>query len=235
MKFISRMPKAWVAVLALVCLTGNAANQPKPAGIVIFVAGDVTAAAGEMKSHLVKIGSSLFNGDRIKTGSNGRASLIFTDGSQVKLNYNTDLILKSKEIQGEKNLRGINAVKLFVGNIWSKITHNPKSTFDIETTSAVAAVKGSSGEVSVDGQDTTCIKWVDGNVKVFNDLGSSGIKDSQQLCVAKGTAPGKAEDYVPTSTWQNQVKAGTQGGTVKVILKGENGASQEVLINMKPE
>jgi hypothetical protein len=204
--------------------------------VVIYVAGEVnaiSAAEAESKPKAVKLGQSLNDGDRLKTGANGRASLVFTDGSQMKLNYNTDMMLRSKDINGEKNVRGINSVKLFIGSLWSRITHNPKATFEIETSSAVAAVKGSSGTVDEDGQDTTCIHWVDGKVKVFNPFGSSSITDQEELCVHKGEAPPKAHKYTPSGHgWQDEVKQGSAGGTLKVKLSGEGGASEEVDIDL---
>jgi hypothetical protein len=242
MTFIRESAMKWnfTIILAASLLAGTAGwaatAAPKPAGVAIFATGEVIAYdhGDSAKVRSLAAGATVFEGDKVKTGANGRAALAFLDGSQMKLNYNTEVQLKSKEVEGERNLRGINAVKLFIGGIWTKVAHNPKSTFEIETAAAVAAVKGCDGEVTADGSGSCFSNWHELKAfKVSNDQGSSSMKDGEQICVKKGEAPGDPVAYTgPAKGWYEEVKGGSGGQVLKVKFTGE-GSEEEILIHLQ--
>lgn len=203
-----------------------------PAGVTVLVAGEVNVVNPEAKSRHLKLGQTVYPGDRIKTGANGRASVVLIDGTQLKLNYNTDIILRDKTVAGLKSARGIGSVKMFLGNLWSKVTKKD-AKFEFETPSAVAAVKGSSGLLDVADQET-CIKWFEGKLLVSNEFGKQEMDPMTQACIAKGFAPPPPKPIVvnpkatPTPGWYSG--EGYNAATWKLKVIDEDGSTKELIL-----
>jgi hypothetical protein len=220
---------------ALLAASALPAAASKPAGVVTLVQGSVSrlldSAAKPAAPAALKVGDAVFADDRITTGANGRAALVLTDGTQLKLNYNTDIVLHAKTVAGKSNDRGIASIKILLGDLWSKITKK-KSIFEFETPSAVAAVKGSSGEVSADAGQT-CIQWSEGKLAVSNDLGSQMMGALQQMCVAKGFAPPAPAPWTPpASSWSSSL-GGVEAATLQVKVKDADGSEKTLVIEYR--
>ncbi len=232
---------ALVLALALCTLSGmsrGSADQAQPVGVVVAVSGQATVFVRDKKAEKVALGQSLFEGDRIRTGSNGRLSLVLTDGSQLKVNYDTDLILQQKAVKGEKVSRAINSLKVLVGDIWAKITHHPDESFVFDTPSSVAAIKGSEGQVFVGKDRSSCYKWLVDNLQVGNQYGMVMCGPHQQTCVAFGSAPDTPTAYNPgpDNWYQEKGGQGQSGDTIPVELllrDKSSGKEQKVILNFK--
>lgn len=226
------MKRIATGVLALFLALGGSltAADRQPGGVATLVQGEVTRFEGE-KSSALKLGGAVYAGDRIKTGANGRAALVLADGTQVKLNFNTDLVLRDTDSKGAKSPRGIGSVKIFLGSVWGKITKKG-SRFEFDTPSSVAAVKGSAGEVIVSPDGRTCYVWEEGVLHVFNDLGAVDMNPMTQMCMAKGFKPGK-----PTPLTQDQINTWHQGsatsGTLKVQVRDVDGTDKELILEYR--
>ena len=145
-----RLPILFCA-LALGGLVGplQASSTRQPAGVITFLSGKVTvytAAKGEGQP--LTLGKQLYAGDEIKTGANGRAAMVLLDGTQLRINYNTDITLKDKNSKGKTGPRGIGAIGVALGELWAKVTHKD-STLEFDTPAAVAAVKGTEPIIGV--------------------------------------------------------------------------------------
>lgn len=104
----------------------------------------------------LKTGDELTGGQTVMTDQTGLANLHFSDGSVARLETQTKVELKDFEyFTGNKTLK----VKMFLqsGRIWSRIKAlmTTESYWEVETSNAVAAVRGTSyGVVYVPGQTT---------------------------------------------------------------------------------
>lgn len=127
-------------------------KQAKPVEVVL-VAGDVSLLANKQKSTKVLTANSLLNqGDEVKTGTNSIAKLRFADASEVDVQPNANMqILQSFQYAGQGDI--IIQLKLTQGR--TEVKANPNRNFDsrfqIETPSAVAAVRGTEFRVGAEG------------------------------------------------------------------------------------
>ena len=128
------------ATLALGGLRGlGAAESAKSVAVTVKATGEVLLTpAGTKAERGLKAGDRLSDGDRVRTGADGRAVLVFTDDkSQLKLTPRTDLVLRAtragSRVDKEVDMAG--------GTVWSKVTRQ-QGEFRIATPTSVASVKG---------------------------------------------------------------------------------------------
>ena len=69
------------------------------------------------------------------------------------------------------------------------------STLEFETPAAVAAVKGTEPDLTVDELGNLCIQLKEGKVDVSNPQGAALLTALQQLCVTVGHAPGTPQPW----------------------------------------
>jgi len=130
-----------------------------------------------------KKGMILFEGDVIKTSELSRAALILQDGSLIRLNENTDLQLRVNARKKKKN-----RLKILLGHLWAKIKKQDTG-LEIETPSAVAAIKGTELELLVQSSGLIRLIVWDGLVNFFNDMGKQLVGAAEQSTVTPGKAP----------------------------------------------
>ncbi len=84
-------------------------------------------------------GTVLEDGDKVKTGANGFAAVIFIDDkSALKIRANSVI-----EINGQRSASSISKkIEMEAGTVRAKITDQKKSEFVIQTPTSVASVKG---------------------------------------------------------------------------------------------
>jgi hypothetical protein len=173
------------------------------------------------------VGLQLFEGDTVVTKEMGGADILLDDGSLLRLRENTNLVLKDKKPGKSKG-----RLQVLLGRIWAKVTTR-ENLLEIETPSAVAAVKGTALELIVlQNGDSTLIVW-DGLVEFMNELGKVMVKAAQESQAQKGQAPGqpvnvdlnKLEQWFKASIGTPPIR------TLKTTVKDKNGREQQ--INLK--
>jgi hypothetical protein len=106
--------------------------------------------AGEDAFHPISIGEVVKAGDELQTGSDGRGEFGWADGTRWKLEPNTHLKINRAAInswrKSEQTQFHLDAGKVFVRVVKSLA---PGSSFEIETPSAVAAVRGTVWSIQV--------------------------------------------------------------------------------------
>jgi hypothetical protein len=128
----------WLPLLLLLLLPAMAAAQAASVALVLKVSGEVSRQPEGGEAAPLANGARLDDGDRLRTGEDGRAVLVFTDDrSQLKLTPNTDLVLRVER----QAARSDKEVELSAGTIWSKVTRQ-QGEFRIATPTSVASVKG---------------------------------------------------------------------------------------------
>ena len=97
---------------------------------------------------------SVFAGDVVATGADGMATMVFTDGSEVKLEPDTRLSVREIDFSalmaaGEVDKPVGRVIQVLAGDIWTHVAPNPQVATEFETPSGVAAVKGTTLTISV--------------------------------------------------------------------------------------
>jgi len=189
------------------------------------------AAEEAFKSDL-KVGTSLFQQDHIKTGKDGYTMVVFLDDkSQLKIRENSELV-----VAGERTEEAISKqVTMNYGKLKAEISEQRKGDFVVATPTSVASVKGTvfwivsdpvagdvfygmegmievtnneSGEVIVVGANQTGTSTPQGNV---------GVQDTQE-----GETPVDEEEEEETPT-----------NTLRIQLQNEQGEIKELEIEYK--
>ncbi|MCX6781795.1 MAG: FecR domain-containing protein [Candidatus Magasanikbacteria bacterium] len=93
---------------------------------------------------VLKTGDEVDAGVTIETDKNGLANIFFSDGSVARLDSQTKITISAGMYDVKTKTLTVR-IKLIVGNLWSKIMKlaTPESVWEVRTTNAVAAVRGS--------------------------------------------------------------------------------------------
>ncbi|NTV52204.1 MAG: FecR domain-containing protein [Candidatus Firestonebacteria bacterium] len=166
-------------------------------------------------------GGLIYEGDKIKTGELARAAILLDDGSLIRLNANSELLVKDKKPGKQKS-----RLQLMLGQLWAKVTKQENS-LEIETPSAVAAIKGTQLELifTPDGK-TVLIVW-DGLVNLSNALGRLLVHAGEQGTAGKNGAPVVIPvDLKSLDQWFETVVEVPATQTLKTTVKDKNGKEQ---------
>lgn len=160
-------------------------------------------------------GQSLEMKDNIYSKA-GKVTLKMSDASVINLAAGSHFKVKTYTTQGKSPTR---SVLLFKGESRFKVT--PSSTkeesFTVRTPTAVAGVRGTDFNVSLDSAETT-VTVFEGSVACYSvsDIGQTGIaevlNEGFQSKIAKGKSPSKATK-VPQSKLQKLKGSTTKGGS----------------------
>ena len=136
--------------------------------IVIKTDGEVLATfSGLNIKQALKIGSSLGNQDRVETGKNGFAAIVYLDDRTIiKILDDSDLT-----IFGDRNGNKINkALDIKYGKIAAGIAPQGGKEFRIATPTSVASVKGTELAISSSVADGDSFVLIEGLIEVTNSI-----------------------------------------------------------------
>jgi VCBS repeat-containing protein len=113
----------------------------------------------------VGTGTELDIGDAVKTGGNSSAEITFFDGSTMELEAGTEVKILSLDIVCATSVSTI-TMEQTIGTTISRVTKllDPGSSYEIETPTGVAGVRGSTMIVTVGGNGTTLVTNEEGTV-----------------------------------------------------------------------
>ena len=146
-----------LAVL-LLSTAGGAAGEDRVAQLS-KVAGNVTIRRAAGTSDTARqqgprvMNGSIFAGDEIGTDAGASATMVFTDGSTIDLKEKTRMTVREVDhpataaTQQPKRLGRV--LKVLAGDVLAHIVPNPEIATEFETPNGVAAVKGTTLEISV--------------------------------------------------------------------------------------
>lgn len=157
---------------------------------VLLVYGEVNASnANGDDTHKVKKGDLLTQGDSLTTGKNSLAKLLFADGSNIDIQPNSNLSIQaSYKYAGKETF--VTNLKLVKGR--TEVSANPDhvvgNTLQIQTPSAVAAVRGT--QFRVGAEDNIALQeTLEGKVAF--------IASGQEVLLAKGYGSVAEKDKAP--------------------------------------
>ena len=167
------MRKKLLSILALTILVasslvgcGQASSTPSTLTILSITEGDVfVMKAGTDSWTEAEVGMSLEVGDSIKTGDDSSAEITFFDGSTVELQPGTEIEITSLNVSGDTDSTSV-TLEQTIGATISRVINiiDPASSYEVETPSGAAAVRGSIMVVCVTEDGTSWIANQKGNI-----------------------------------------------------------------------
>lgn len=174
------------------------AQGPRGVAFVLKVRGVLGLRRhGQTEWAEARRGTILNSGDDLKTGFNSLAAIKFADNSAIiKMRENTYLTVNAE--REERTL----SKRLFMeaGDIWTRVDPEAGS-FQVETPTAVAAVKGTEWVmfVSLDG-DTCIVYGIEGLIELINDWGVVTVEPNFTGTSIAGSPPTADTTVVAVST-----------------------------------
>ena len=192
------MHKKPLSILALTILIvstligcGQASSTPSTLTILSITEGDVfVMKAGTDNWTEAEVGIYLEVGDNIKTSDDSGAEITFFDGSTIELQAGTEIEIASLDISPDTGATTITLMQT-IGTTVSRVTKllDPASSYEIETSTGVAAVRGSVMLVSVIGDGTTWITNQEGIIWAVAQGVELQIPEGQQCIIMPDQPP----------------------------------------------
>src|SRR5918999_4266062 len=138
----------------------------------------------------VSLHETLQAGDIVRTGPGSRVAVLLADGSQLKVNAHSQLLLKQVAPPTRQvAMRLIQSLlRLFRGEIWVRSLAEP---LEIETLAATATLRGTELNLAVESTDTARLAVVEGVGEFHNPEGSVLVGVQEQALAKVGEAPRK--------------------------------------------
>jgi hypothetical protein len=153
--------------LTIFVFSAHAADKPS-AGTITFLDGEASVARGSATSGLA-VNSTIYDGDRLKTGAGAKLEAKLSDGSVLRLGGGSEL--KLDQASFKKGDQGTKTVKMSLtfGRVWASVTKLfGNSEFEVKTENAVAGVRGTRFAVEHEAKGETIAKVISGQVLVSN-------------------------------------------------------------------
>ena len=162
-----------------------------PVAEIVLVTGKVSVRlTPEDFFKNAKARQTLVVGDVIKTGPNGRASILLREETQIKVASNTTLIIKDVTAHKEKAGALKTLLKLESGEVWTRSKGSGEGLM-IETPNATAAIRGTEWSISVRDNESKVIVS-EGKVQMSNKSGTVNLGQNEQGVVIGDEAPVKS-------------------------------------------
>ncbi|HEX8552361.1 MAG TPA: tetratricopeptide repeat protein [Abditibacteriaceae bacterium] len=160
----------------------HAAPRNVPFAAVVSLGGrPLLQRSGAERLRPLAIRQSLVAGDIVQTGANSKVSILFRDGSQVRLGPRSSL-----QITEPVTLRGRTSFfRVIAGEVWARL----RPGRGIQTQYSNLVVRGTEVHLAVAPDGTTTLTVLQGEVQFFNELGEVVVKESQSSIVRPGSAP----------------------------------------------
>ncbi|MBN2372448.1 FecR domain-containing protein [bacterium] len=198
----------WALMLCIFSISAAGSHSVRlPSGNVEDIEGEVYLQhPWETMPSIAKVKDEIFLKDKIKTVSGSKVKLRFINGALLDIGENTDLEVKEFYYSASDGLSK-SGFKMKLGRLRAIVGKfaNPKSRFEIQTTTAVSGVVGTeeiivNEKAEKDGKEkeTTRVICTDGYIEVGNadpDMPAKvKIGPLQQVWVFEDEMPGEIEE-----------------------------------------
>jgi tetratricopeptide (TPR) repeat protein len=198
-----------VAVWALFDSPPAMAAAPMVAKLISLQGQVAVSRASDLRWKPARIGQPLEAGDSVRTGPASSASILCVDESQIRLNENTIVILKS--IAPSPRLQPVTPAKgqpppashyeVPQGEIWLRNKHE-KFHFELETPAVTAIIRGTELNIKVQRNGATRVILLEGNVCIANPQGEVCLRPGEEGYAVPGQKPTKRLLVEPTDAVQ---------------------------------
>ncbi len=208
-----------LTILVALALVGCGEECPSTLTILSITEGDVSVMKeGTDDWTEVEVGMELEVGDAIKTGDDSGAEITFFDGSTMELEAGTEIEIISLDLACDTGVTTM-TLEQTIGTTISRITKllDPASSYEVETPTGVAGVRGSILIVTVGGNGTTLITNEEGNVYAIGQGVELQIPEGRTGIIVSGQQPELvndppvAEDDAAITDEDNQLIVGAPG------------------------
>ncbi len=192
------------------CVPGHSSASDIPAGRLIDFQGSVAVLPeGKASWEEAQNGRGLFAGDSVRTGQDSRASILCVDETQLKLNENTVVVLKSSALSARMGLAvpatdsgpGGSLYEVPAGEIWLR-NKNEKTRFEVHTPAVTAAIRGTEFNLRVDQAGATSLVLLEGKLTLANPQGQIELDPGEEGFARVGQAPVKRVILQPVDAVQ---------------------------------
>ena len=168
---------------AVLIFSGGTASA-KQFATLRLLGGQVAIQHGNGAFETGQDGTSLREGDTVRTGPDGRASIEYFDGSLTRLDFDTSFTLVTLETRGDAAASRVIQSSQAEGNSYHRVAelNDAQSRFEIETPTATAWVHGTGYALLVD-EGSTTIAVVEGVVTAGGSTGSVEIPAGEMAVV----------------------------------------------------
>ncbi len=164
-------------------------------------------------------GMTLEAGSRVKTAPNSQALLTFFNGTTVKLEPGTDLVVEQVE-GNDENQPTVIVLKQWLGKTRSRVAKlaDPGSHYGIQTPSSYILVRGTLFVTEVDETGATTVQTIEGLVSVSAQGKEVYLPAGQQTAVEPGAPP---TEPMPTGPAEGEgpLSQGQEEPSEKVVVK----------------
>ena len=198
MRLDGRLDLVVLLVLLLVsCAWGRpeATAAAAPAGLLTAVQGRVEVAGLATEWRPARVGRALAEGDRLRTGPDGRAAILLADESLVRINRNSYFVLKSVARRAgwlpaaDRGMRrGRTRLGLKRGELWL-LNKNPGADLSVRSGMVTAAIRGTEFGMRADTAGEVSVVVLEGRVGVANDAGQVTLASGEAAVARPGEPP----------------------------------------------
>ncbi|MFP4163006.1 MAG: FecR domain-containing protein [Chitinispirillaceae bacterium] len=197
-------------------------------GVVTLIEGDVSIQKVKDDSAIpLTVNTTVTPGDKIITGTDGKAELIINRESVVRLKENTRMTVEDfrDENRGSKKTR----LDCGSGTIWSKVKKfkDKMCRFELSLPTAVAGVHGTVYQVSVDPEDKSEVRVYTGEVAVSDKPSEQSSENGVQEESGPSEVQGPTE--VSMETWVHVVRSMS-----KISISKDGKAGETVSFSKNP-
>jgi hypothetical protein len=160
----------FLAILALLTpligCGGKAEAVPTPTATVSSLSGEVLVQEeGSADWIAAALGMKLNGGDRIKTGDNGTAEIIFFEGSLIEIGEKSEILISELSITGSDGTTTI-TLQQSIGHSINRVKKlvNSSSSYEVDTPAGTAVVRGTIFKTYVEDNGYTVIASEEGDI-----------------------------------------------------------------------
>ena len=213
-------------MLLIFCFVANALE---PAGTITKIIGEpkLKSTTGDWKT--ATKGKMVYDGDQLQTGANSKIEIVFVDGTALRLNRNSNFTIT----QTAKLKAGYaTKTRLDNGQLWFNRPKGP-GQLNLETPVAVAAVKGTQGDLQVGNNGDTTLIVLDGQVEFSSALVAVLVNELQRAIATQKTPPvvdSIKKENLPT--WQKELAIEPASKKVTIDYR-DGGQTGQIILNYK--
>ena len=216
----------------LVLLLFSPLESADKIAVTMKVSGTVDIEqSGSSGLSALKPGTILSDGDRIMTGKNGFAALIYIDDkSMVKIMGNTEVIIKGRLSAGSIAKQ----VNIDHGTLRALVNKQRKGEFVVQSSTSVASVKGTDFWMISDPVTGDILIGLEGLVNLTN-LISGESSDVGAGTTGTSTPDGSVEtsETNPDNIPLDPDEGGTPSNQIEIELEGPDGEIKTLLIDIQ--
>jgi hypothetical protein len=188
------------------CGSNHPSTKNSPSTVLSIVGGNVLIQKSGSSDWIDgKEGMTLEAGDIIQTGNESSAKITFFEGSTIELNTGSQLEITSLDIA--KSGTTTILLKQKMGETVSRVIKlaDPKSRYEIETISAVAAVRGSTMIVDIAPNGATSVGNEEGTISIIAQGIEVAVPVGSHSVALPGQPPAEPEPGITLPTISSAV------------------------------